>query len=390
MVLLLDSYDHYTTPFLPAKYTQLYAPSGTTACTVGAFGRRSTQAVRCAGRSTVPALVIPNTRDTVAVGSAFRLNGSFGTLTDDTVTAGSGIGNPPGMSPSLTPADSFSPSVTMLWIFRNSQRGQVGIGVSKDGTMYAARGTGDLNVLDFDRLVLPVLGRTTLALQSNTYYYIEAKVRIHDTLGTVEIRVNGDVWLALTGVDTKPDTTFGYSTEICYGMIRSATATTSGDFDDLYILNTDASVAVNTPVDFLGDIEVNYQQPIVDVVRDWTPLVGIDHFAMVDEIPPDDDVTYNSTETLNAVDTFQTEPAPVVGANVVAMQVIYDVRRTESGNTSTAPVFRVGGVNYAGTAQGNTSTYTFQRGIWTRNPATLAAITDTVFNASSVGYKKTA
>ncbi len=72
------------------------------------------------------------------------------------------------------------------------------------------------------------------------------------------------------------------------------------------------------------------------------------------------------------------------------MQVIFDVRRTESGNTSTAPVFRVGGVNYVGAAQGNTSTYTMQRGVWTQNPATLAAITDTVFNASSVGYKKTA
>ena len=154
------------------------------------------------------------------------------------------------------------------------------------------------------------------------------------------------------------------------------------------VADTDASDPTNTPVDFLGDIEINYRRPTADVVTDWTPLSGVDHYAMVDEIPPDDDTTYNSTITPGNVDTCTVESAPLVGCNVIAAQVIYERRRPDAGNTSTEPVFRVGGANYVKHPVGDPTSYVYNYGVWTLNPSTLGTLTDAAFNASSVGYKK--
>jgi hypothetical protein len=90
------------------------------------------------------------------------------------------------------------------------------------------------------------------------WYYVEAKVTLSDTVGVVNVRVNGTTMLNLTGQDTKDNTgtksvfdrvylprgNSGYGTGVLY-------------VDDLYILN--GSGAVRN--DFLGPIKIYTVRP---------------------------------------------------------------------------------------------------------------------------------
>src|SRR6202035_3286992 len=43
---------------------------------------------------------------------------------------------------------------------------------------------------------------------------------------------------------------------------------------------------------------------------DWTPSTGTDHYAMVNEVIADMDTTYNSSSTLDAVDSYVWQQLP--------------------------------------------------------------------------------
>lgn len=70
-------------------------------------------------------------------------------------------------------------------------------------------------------------------LVANTFYYIEVQTKMHDTAGTIIIRVNGTEVLNLTGQDTK-----AAGTKTVWDTVRLGPPTVfngSDLFDDLYI-----------------------------------------------------------------------------------------------------------------------------------------------------------
>lgn len=393
MILHTDSFDNYATADLLDMYTQIYDSSGYHTPTVGAFGRRGTQGIQFFADSFVSsacpaglALVIPNTEDTVGIGLALQWTGSFGSQ-NTYLQQGTNSSVSPVLSLSNTPSAGGNPISTPI-MFRSGSLTQIALVMNRNGTFSIARGSGLDEFGNFE-LVDAILGTSSLAFLTDTYYYVEMKVKISTTVGTVEVRVNGDVWLSLTGVNTQPATTPAYTDEIVLGCLRLSVLTEFDmEIDDYVIWNTDAGDTVNTTVDFLGDVELTYLPPTEDVLRGWTPLTGTDHFAMVDEIPPDGDASYNYTSTISAIDTFLCDTATLSSVDILALTVVYDRRRTTGGNTSTCPVWRVAGTNYLRDAQGDPTTYAFWQGTWTKNPATLGTITVGAFAASSVGYKK--
>lgn len=399
MILFTDSFDNYADADIEDMYTQYYDDSGFDPPTIGAYGRRGTNGMRFASTGFIdennPAalsLVLSTaaytqTEDTVGIGIACQFTGaSFGAL--NTYNQQTTIASVSPVISTSNGSGSGGNPISCLFYFRQNALTQVAIGLNRDGTLSAFRGSGIDTLGDLEK-VAEVLGTTAQALQVNTYNYIECKVKISTTVGTVEIRVNGDVWMALTGLNTQPVTTQPYTNEIVIGhLIQLDTNALSMDVDDYVIWNTDASDPVNTTVDFLGDVELIYLPPTEDVLRGWTPLTGTDHFAMVDEIPPDGDASYNFTSTINAIDTFLCDTATLDSVDILAMTVLYDRRRTTGGNTSTCPVWRVAGTNYLRDAQGDPTTYAYWWGTWTKNPATLGTITVGALAGSSVGYKK--
>ena len=388
MLKFLDSFDHYQTSEITKKYTQIYwdAISGPqTTPAIGPYGRRGTNGVQWAADDNPGSIgeVVQTTDPTAIVGLAFRAEtgGTFGNLSygDNLYPTWNGSGW----------NASIQPTPILIYI-RNQSFTQTAVRLNRNGTLSIVQ-AGDGFIVEG---VVNVYDTTTQALQVGQYYYIEYKTLIDSTVGTVELWVNCDMWLRVTGVNTIGQQAANPGTarwdEFVYGRLRLYGAPTDlvYQMDDLYAADGDASDPTNTIVDVMGDIAIDYRKPTADAVVAWTPLSGPSNYLMVDEVPPDDDASYNSTITPGNTDTFDHESAVIPGQNILAQQVVYDRRRPQAGATSTQPVFRVGGVDYVTTAAGDPTDYQFHRGIWTQNPATLAPLTDTVFNASPIGYKK--
>lgn len=114
----------------------------------------------------------------------------------------------------------------------------------------------------------------------NTWCYIEAKVTLHDTTGTVDFRIDGVSVLSLTGLDTKNAGTKAVFDSVSWGDGGSGVTTQARDF---YVCNT-AGTKNN---DFLGDVRATFLPPTGDTTPEqWTPSTGSDSFAVVDEATP--------------------------------------------------------------------------------------------------------
>lgn len=113
-----------------------------------------------------------------------------------------------------------------------------------------ANANGSIRVERYDGSTGTTLGTTAAGmLTTGTWYYIELKVRMHASTGTVEVRTNGVTRLTLTSQNTAP------SGEVtCYYVKLRSQAHT---FDDVYILNEQGS----SFTDFLGDIVIEATKP---------------------------------------------------------------------------------------------------------------------------------
>jgi hypothetical protein len=285
---------------------------------------------------------------------------------------------------------------------RSGNRGQIIFTLEDNGTIMAWRGenpgTSDPGLI--------WLGTTSEALEPGVWYYLEFKVLINQTVGTVDIRINGVNKLALSGIDTYHDPSPGsfYPTpdvgwdEVVVGHLTCGAGFVIGqyagpviwDFDDLYIADT-LSVTTNDVVDFWGDHRIDARIVTADgAMTQMTPVSGSAHYVHVDDLVPDDDATYNTESTPGEIDTFVVENAPVAGYNVDAVQVIYLARRSQEGDSLTKPVLRSGSTNYSGAAKGDAQTYAYNWDIWTKDPGDYSVITDTEWNAMEVGVEKDA
>jgi catechol 2,3-dioxygenase-like lactoylglutathione lyase family enzyme len=135
-----------------------------------------------------------------------------------------------------------------------------------------------------------VLGTSTGAgLVGTVYSYIEVKIFLHASAGTVDVWVEGQNVLSLTSQNTLNTSTAEIN---LLGM--SGANTTHNQFDDLYIL--DDSGSDNTSE--LGPVFVETLVPDADGnVNDFTPSTGF-NWENVDDIAPDDqDGTYNHSGT---------------------------------------------------------------------------------------------
>lgn len=225
-----------------------------------------------------------------------------------------------------------------------------------------------------------VLSTAVGIIALNCWYYIELKIKCHDTLGSAEIRVNGVTVASGTNLDTNVAATAGI-TGVALVNVGGVSR-----WNDLYICDTMGSV--NN--DFLGDVRVDAHYPTSDgATHIWTPSTGTDHYALVDEIAPNT-TDYNSTNTLNAVDTLGVETFKNAGGVVKGVQTVVCHTKEDAGECRIAPVVRSGGVDYVGAdvAPSNGS-YMYMTTPYDVNPNTGGAWTEANCNALQVGYKRT-
>ncbi|REJ65626.1 MAG: hypothetical protein DWQ31_16940 [Planctomycetota bacterium] len=219
-------------------------------------------------------------------------------------------------------------------------------------------------------------------LSLNTWHFIEWKTRVADAPnGDYEIRVDGQIVLSATGVDTD-----GFDDGV--SEIVQFTFQRSGQqFDDMYVCDQDGP-DFN---DFLGRVVIEAVFPNAEGdAADWTPQSGTDNSAMVDDNPADDDATYVETNTQDAQDLYQyTDLSTITAEPILAVQVNTDVKITLSpGDLDVQFPVKSGTTTDDGSVV-NVASDTYQTigRILTQDPDTAAAWTQSGIDAAQFGIK---
>jgi hypothetical protein len=227
--------------------------------------------------------------------------------------------------------------------------------------------------------------------QNDISQFIEWKIDLsNDAVGTITIQVNGvQVWTT-TGIETFAD---GVGAPPYTGFLLGGANFSSGAeayIDDWYLLDGTGS-RLN---DFLGDVRVEALEPTsAGGQQQWTLGAGSSHWSAVDDgAAPDDDTTYIESNTVAQVDTnvFEDSALPTTGT-VHAVQVTILAKKDQPGNRLLAAVTRQSATNYVGSNLAvNQDSYTFIEGGFDVNPATGVAWTITEVNNAEFGVKVTA
>lgn len=348
-----DSFDHYSTALRAAKgwsFGLAGASPGDRGCTIGAYGRNSTNGLRCFaesgfGNSSRATLTVSGVSGATAiVGCAFKINSSL--PGNETV-------------------------VMQIW---NASAAQISVTCSTGGALSVRRGG----------LAGTIIETTSTTITHSTWYFLELKVLFHDSAGTYELRINGVPEASDTGVDTVASGSAGWDS-VVFGNEPISNNHTH-DIDDLYVF--DGSGGVND--DFAGD----HRQVWVPMVSgngandDWSKSTGSDAGALVDENPP------NTSDFLQSGTSGQrvTMDGAAIGVagTVRSVQFVNYLSAQVAGVRSVGPSVRIGSTNYdySGDVVGSDWTYQLRREH--ASPATAMAWTTAEIDAMERGAKVTA
>ena len=350
-LLFMDSFDNYVTADLLEKWTTTAVGGSDTLGIQAAAGRRSSGGLRHAH--------ITNSN----AGSASKV------LTASGATAIVGVAL-------KMPTPAFYTGVLTIV---QATSAQVSLRVNTDLTLSVYRGAFNSGTL---------LGTTVTPIVANVFAYLELKVLLSTTVGTIDLRVNGASVLALTSQNTQATGSATW-TAVALGQHAAGGSDANNhtkDFDDLYVLDGSGAAPWN---DFLGDCRVDVCVPTgAGATTGWTPSAGA-NWQCVDDAAPNDDTDYTSAASAGLVDTFVVQDAPVAGAAIYGVQHCLSVKKTDAGIATIAPVIRHSGVDYVGADLFPATGYAYALAIAATNPGTGVAWTDAGFNAAEFGYKRT-
>lgn len=210
---------------------------------------------------------------------------------------------------------------------------------------------------------------------ATNWMYLEWKVLIHSSAGTVEVRLDGNATpiLNLTSQNTQ-DTGNSYATR--------AEFRNWGRNDDLYLF--DGSGADNN--DFAGNVRVFTEYPTSNDSVQFTPSAGSNYQNVDDPGDIDADSTYNSSATPSDKDTFVVT-GDVTG-NVYAVELRTTMRKSDASTCTGRGIIKSGGTQANGATRTFGTSYEQFRDYWDIDPTDSAAWTAAKANALKIGYER--
>lgn len=223
-----------------------------------------------------------------------------------------------------------------------------------------------------------VLGTTSAGLvHITTWHYIEWKVKIDNTVGTVHVHLDGTEVLALTGQDTQ-QTANAYATTVNFEYPGY------GNYYDDFYLCDDAGSLNN---DFLGDVKIETLYPDgAGNSTQWTPSAG-NNYDCVNETIQNDDTDYVEESTVNDIDLYTYGALATSSGTVKATQANLIARKTDAGARQIREKTRTGGTNYSGATQTLSGGYIDYREIREVDPNTTVAWTIAGVNGAEYGVE---
>lgn len=242
------------------------------------------------------------------------------------------------------------------------------------------------------------------SIVTNRWHYIEFQWNI----ANINARVDAGNWVKIyidgvqqgyaTGVPSGDINWHGSRYAIADMKMHGAGTNMSVWYDDLYFMD-DTAPGKTTP---LGDRRVVTFFPDADDTVQFVPLSGPDNFAMIDEAGPDEDTTYNSSETPGDRDIF-THPyigtvaewipcKGLVGGDVGtteidALQLSARVKKTDIGTRLISPFIISAAAETTHVQQAIPNDYRYRYEVFELDPNGNIPWTPAAMNAAKVGYQ---
>ena len=267
----------------------------------------------------------------------------------------------------------------ILWIFDSGGSVQLLLSVNSDQTLTLYRGNGST-----------ALATSSSTIPLGSWVYIELKFTINSSTGSYTLRINGANAFTGSGANTQAS---GLSTASRFQFFSpggTGNDSAQGYISDLYICDGQGS----TNNDFLGDCRVETLYPTG--AGNYTQLTiggstpAATNWQGVKETPADDDVTYNYTNTLNQIDTYQVTDLTSTPTNIFGIQFNVTARKDNSGGRAETPLIRISGTDYLLTQYTLTTSYLVNSQIKETSPATSSAWSASEINSAEFGLKLTA
>lgn len=254
---------------------------------------------------------------------------------------------------------------------------QISIGCQSSGVIEVDRGEMNGTVLGVS--ASPVI-------TANAYQHIEAFVSFSNTVGTVEVRVNGVTVISLSGVDTVASA----NAECSQVGIGGGSSGILHYVDDLFCYDNNGSFN-NT---FIGDRRVLTLFPNANTIEaDWTPVGAATGYECIDEASPDGDTTYITTGVPGSPkpsSEFGIQNLPAGVSAISGLVVVEMARKTEAGTANTKWSIISGASQSAGADKPMTEIYTYRQDVFETDPASAAPFTPAEVNALLIKVERTA
>lgn len=270
---------------------------------------------------------------------------------------------------------------TNIFQFRDTANTeQITIGLQSTGTISVWRRRPNGGTL---------LGTTASpVVVASAYQHIEAVVFFSETVGTVEVRVNGVTVLSLSGIDTVYTANVEASQAYIGGNIPGESLNDPTMYlDDIFCYDNTSSYN-NT---FIGDRRVLTLFPNANTATaDWTAVGAATGYECIDEASPDDDTTYITAATTGLVSQFGLQNLPGGISVINGVVMVERARKTEAGTANTQVSIVSGASTTAGADKALTEIYTYRQDVFQIDPASAAPFTPAEVDALQFKVARTA
>lgn len=234
-------------------------------------------------------------------------------------------------------------------------------------TMHAAVSVGADGALNPSRGTYGLGPGTSRQLELNRWYHIEARVRIHDSIGSIAVRVDGELWGVWNDVDTRSG-----ANGICNAVRAIYTNTATAGRQGIVLFDNwavwDESGTENN--DWIGSVEVLTLRPADDDnAGTWTANTG-DPWEALDELGSDGDTTYIASSTPNDAATFVLSSPDAAPEKIIAIQSMVIARKDDSGSRAIKHGVSINGEDGLSADTNLGTSYTAFHHVIERNPDT--------------------
>jgi hypothetical protein len=237
----------------------------------------------------------------------------------------------------------------------------------------------------FVRAKLGTGGGTILGTSTNkvffgqTWHYVEMKVVLSaSATGSVEVHVDGVQVLNLTSIITSNG-----GVDVIDRCVWKHLSFINTRWDDTYIADS-GNILSDVRIDtIMPDGDGNYTEFGTTI-----PSSPTTHWDKVEELPDDDDTSYNQGTAANQRDTFTMENLDAITTQTIHAVQQFSLAKHDGTATNFRHKVRIAATDYDSTSQALASAYGYHLNVRETNPNTASAWTESDINGMESGVEQ--